>query len=152
LILLSERSIKPGDVVRVGDTLGVVEDIGIRSMRIKVLDNINLIVPNNRFLSNTVTNYSQGNQLVRIRIPVGVSYDSEPREVEEALLEAAKQPLVLNKPTPTLHFTDFGDNSINFALLVWTNDAINIPSLSSQLRYNIWNVLATRKIEMPPPT
>lgn len=150
-ILLFERSIKPGDVIRVGDTLGVVEDIGIRSMRIKNLDNIKLIVPNNRFLSDTVTNYSEGDRVVRIRIPVGVSYDSEPREVEKALLEATKAPLVLDKPAPSVHFTDFGDNSINFALLVWTADAINIPDLSSQLRYNIWDALAARNIEMPFP-
>lgn len=150
-ILLFERSIKPGDVIRVGDTLGVVEDIGIRSMRIKNIDNVKLIVPNNRFLSDTVTNYSEGDRVVRIRIAVGVSYDSEPREVEEALLEAAKDSLVLDKPAPSVHFTDFGDNSINFALLVWTSEAINIANLSSQLRYNIWDALAARKIEMPFP-
>lgn len=151
-VLLFEGSIRPGDVIRVGDTVGMVEDVGIRSMRITDLDNVNLIIPNNRFLSDTVTNFSQDDPRVRLHVAVGVSYDANPREVEQALLEAGKQhPDVLDDPAPSVYFTDFGDNSLNFDLLVWTIDAFQIAQLSSDLRYNIWDALTSRKIEIPFP-
>jgi len=151
-VLLFEGSIRPGDVIRVGDTVGMVEDIGIRSMRITDIDNVNLIIPNNRFLSDTVTNFSQDDPRVRLHVAVGVSYDAIPREVEQALLEAAKQhPYVLEDPVPSVYFTDFGDNSLNFDLLVWTDNAIQIAKLSSDLRYHIWDALTSRQIEIPFP-
>ena len=150
-VLLFEGSIRPGDVIRVGDTMGVVEDIGIRSMRITDLDNVNLIIPNNRFLSDTVTNFSQNDPKVRLHIAVGVSYNANPRKVEKALLEAAKHPLILHKPAPHVYFTDFGDNSLNFELLVWSIEPIKIPQLSSDLRYNIWDTLTKQNIEIPFP-
>ncbi len=151
-VLLFEGSIRPGDVIQVGDTLGMVEDIGIRSMRITDVDNINLIIPNNRFLSDMVTNFSQDDPRVRVHVAVGVAYDADPREVEKALLEAAQQhPDVLPEPAPSVYFTDFGDNSLNFDLLVWSVNAFEIAKLSSDLRYNIWDALTSRKIEIPFP-
>ncbi|MGB0386995.1 MAG: mechanosensitive ion channel family protein [Ardenticatenaceae bacterium] len=150
-VLLFEGSIRPGDVIRVGDTVGVVENIGIRSMRITDIDNVNLIIPNNSFLSDVVTNFSQNDLKVRLHIAVGVTYSANPREVEEALLEAATHPLILPDPAPSVYFTDFGDSSLNFELLVWTTDALQMPQLSSDLRYKIWDALSTRKIEIPFP-
>ncbi|HSH04515.1 MAG TPA: mechanosensitive ion channel domain-containing protein [Anaerolineae bacterium] len=152
-ILLFERSIGPGDVVTVNDTIGIVENIGIRAMRIKDFDNVELIVPNNQFLTTLVTNYTRGNKAIRVHIPVGVSYDSEPREVEKALLKAAQhnQDFIMAEPKPSVHFVDFGDNSLQFSLLVWTNDASKISALRSELRYHIWDALAEVNIEMPFP-
>lgn len=151
-ILLFERSLAPGDVVRIGDNVGEVQRVGIRSATIKTRDNIELIVPNSYFLTEIVTNLTRGEKLVRMRISVGVSYEASPREVEQALLEAAAgHPRILAQPSPSVQFQDFGDNSLNFDLLVWTDEAQRIPTLTSDLRYNIWDALAARQIEIPFP-
>lgn len=151
-ILLFERSLKPGDIVEIDDNVGTVQKIGIRSTTIKTRDNIELIIPNSRFLTEVVTNLTRSENLVRTRISVGVTYSAQPREVQQALLEAAtKHPHVLARPEPTVQFKEFGDSSLNFELFVWTDQAIGIPVLTSDLRYNIWDALAVRNIEIPFP-
>lgn len=150
-ILVFERSIEPGDVVEIGGTTGIVQNIGVRSMVIKTRDNVELVVPNSRFLTETVTNFTRADPIVRVRISVGATYDADPREVEQALLEAAEHPRVLTEPAPTVRFRDFGESSLNFDLLVWTDEAARIASLTSDLRYRIWDALAARDIEIPFP-
>lgn len=151
-ILLFERSIGPGDVVRIEGATGVVQRVGIRSVTIRTPDNVELIVPNSHFLTELVTNLTRTENLVRIRVGVGVTYQADPRQVEQALLEAARQhPNVLPEPPPTVQFMDFGDSSLKFDLLVWTDRASRIPSLSSDLRYHIWDALAAHQIEIPFP-
>lgn len=151
IILLFERSIVPGDVVQVDDQVGVVEAIGIRSMRVRNNDNVELIVPNSQFLTETVINFTRSDPKVRVAIPVGVGYDSDPREVEQALLEAADHPDILSDPHPSVQFTDFGDSALNFRLLVWTTEAHRIHNLTSDLRYKVWDSLKAHQIEIPFP-
>lgn len=150
-ILLLERSIAPGHVVQVGDTFGTVEHIGIRATSIRDLDNVELIVPNSRFLNEEVINFTRSDRRVRLRIGVGVSYDADPRMVEEALLSAAEHPLLLSEPSPGVQFVGFGDSSLDFDLLVWTERPLARAQISSALRYNIWYALKDRNIEIPFP-
>lgn len=151
-ILLFERSLGPGDVIRISDETGVVQNVGIRSTTIKTRSDIELIVPNSYFLTEIVTNLTRTERQVRVRISVGVSYSSDPREVKKALLEAVvDHPHVLSEPAPRVQFKDFGDSSLNFDLLVWTNQAHRIPGFSSELRFNIWDALAAHNIEIPFP-
>lgn len=151
-ILLFDRSLGPGDVVYIDDNMGRVQKVGIRSTTVKTKDNIELIVPNSYFLTEIVTNLTRSERLVRLRISVGVTYNASPRDVEQALLEAAtKHSGILSEPAPSVQFRDFGDSSLNFDLLVWTDEAYQIPTLTSDLRYNIWDALAARQIEMPFP-
>ncbi|MCB0153991.1 MAG: mechanosensitive ion channel [Anaerolineae bacterium] len=150
-ILMFERSIGPGDVLRVDDTLGVVRRINVRSMIIRTQDNIELIVPNSKFLTETVTNFTRTQDLVRVRVSVGVSYRSDPRQVERILLETADHPRVLTRPAPAVQFTDFGESSLNFDLLVWTDDAARVVPLASDLRFKIWEALKAHHIEIPFP-
>jgi len=151
-ILLFERSIEIGDIVEVDQNVGIVQRIGVRSTTIKTRDNVELIIPNSYFLTQVVTNMTRSEDLVRTRVSVGVSYNAEPREVEQALLEAAAQhPQVLSDPPPSVQFRDFGDSSLDFELFVWTNQAFQTPKLTSELRYNIWDALAARNIEIPFP-
>ena len=151
-ILLFERSIQVGDVVNVDNNVGVVQQIGVRSTTIRTRDNVELIIPNSYFLTQVVTNLTRTENLVRTRISVGVSYGAAPREVEQALLTAAhRHTLVLADPEPTVQFMDFGDSSLNFDLLIWTNQAMDSLILSSDLRYNIWDALDERNIEIPFP-
>jgi len=150
-ILMFERSIGPGDVLKIGDTIGVVQQINVRSMIIKTRDNVELIVPNSKFLTETVTNLTRTQNIVRIRLGVGVTYKADPRHVEQVLLGAAQHPKVLDIPTPKVQFSDFGNSSLNFDLLVWTDDAARVVPIASDLRYNIWEALKTHNIEIPFP-
>lgn len=150
-ILLFEGSIAPGQVIQIGEVVGQVDDIGIRSTRVKTTDNVELIVPNSHFLSDVVTNFTRGDTQVRLRVKVGVSYQADPREVEAALLEAAAPFASPSLPDAAVLFTDFGDSSLNFELQLWTEEAYRIPSMKSRLRYLIWDALAARQIEIPFP-
>jgi small-conductance mechanosensitive channel len=150
-ILLLERSIAPGHVVQVGETFGTVEHIGIRATSIRDLTNAELIVPNSRFLNDEVINFTRSDSRVRLRVDVGVSYDADPREVEKALLSAAQHELMLVEPAPIVQFVDFGDSSLDFSLIVWTERPILRGRIASDLRYNIWYALKERGIEIPFP-
>lgn len=150
-ILMFDRSISPGDVIEIGSTVGAVQNIGIRSIIIKTATNREVIIPNSHFLSDMMTNLTRTDRIVRVDIKVGVSYEADPLEVEQALLEAAQHPQVLEDPSPTVQFLDFGESSLDFALLIWTNNPIRIPALSSDLRYRIWDSLRQRNIEIPFP-
>lgn len=150
-ILMFERSIGPGDVVEVGNTAGIVQSVGIRSVMIKTRDNISLIVPNSRFLSDIVTNYTKSERVVRVHIEIGVSYSADPYEVRTTLLEAAEHPLVLAKPAPTARLEGFGESSLIFSLLVWTEDVHRLPGLRSDLRFQIWDALKAHDIQIPFP-
>ncbi len=97
-ILLFEQTISPGDVIEVDNEIGTVEDIGIRSMQIRTVENIRLVVPNGRVLSNVVTNYSHGDPKISIPISIVTSYSENPHKIQELMLEAAKHPDVLGNP------------------------------------------------------
>ena len=150
-ILMFERSIGRGDVLKIEETIGTVQQINVRSMIIKTRDNIELIVPNSKFLTETVTNLTRTENVVRIQLGVGVTYNTDPRQVEQVLLEAAQHPKVLDIPAPTVQFSDFGDSSLNFDLMVWTDDAARMIPIASDLRYNIWEALKAHNIEIPFP-
>jgi small-conductance mechanosensitive channel len=138
--------------VDVDGHVGEVQRVGVRSTIIRTRDNVDLIIPNSKFLTEVVTNMTYSENLVRIRCSVGVSYNSTPREVEQVLLEVARQhPKILKKPAPSVQFKEFGDSSLNFELLVWTLKAIETPVLTSDLRFGIWDALAARNIEIPFP-
>lgn len=152
LLLLFEQSIRPGDVVRVGDKVGRVEKLRIRSTTVRTNENIELVVPNQSLLSAAVTTYTHSDSSVRIDINVGVSYDSDPQEVRQTLLRSAERHGLVNKqPVPVVFFEGYGDSSIDFSLAVWIDDFLNTRRVSSDLRFMIWEDLARRGIEIPYP-
>lgn len=154
LVILFERPIQIGHRVEVGDTAGRVSRIGARSTTIVTNDNIAMIIPNSEFISSRVVNWSLGgDRRVRFKIPVGVSYGSDPREVERILLEvAAANKDVLKDHKPDVSFTAFGDSSINFVLRVWTETESERPEvIKSALNFAIWDALKAAKIEIPFP-
>jgi potassium efflux system protein len=150
-ILMFDRSIGPGDIIEVGDTRGIVESIGIRSMIVRTPDNSELIIPNSRFLSETMVNLTRTDPLVRVKISVGVAPTANPREVEQALLTATQHPYLLDDPPPSVQFQGFGSGALNFDLLVWTREPARISALTSDLRYGIWDALADHNIQMALP-
>lgn len=154
LIIMGERAIQVGDRVDVGGTLGEVIRVGARSTSVRTNDNVVIILPNSEFVSNRVINWSHmGDQNVRLRIPVGVSYGSDPREVERILLEvAAASSNVLKDPAPQVIFLAFGESSLDFELRVWTADMTRRPGvLKSDLYFAIWDRLKAAGIEIPFP-
>ena len=153
LILLIEQPIRIGDRVEMQSTLGDVIRIAARSTWIRTNDNVVIIVPNNEFINNSVTNWTANDPNVRIHVPVGVGYSSKPEEVREVLLAAAAaNPDVLKEPAPLVLFTDYGDNSINFDLLVWTGTRTHIPArLKSDLYFDLFERFTERGIELPFP-
>jgi small-conductance mechanosensitive channel len=153
LILLIEQPIRIGDRVETGGTLGDVIRIAARSTWVRTNDNVVKIVPNSDFINNAVTNWTANDPNVRIHLAVGVGYSSNPEQVRTILLQAAvSHPQVLKDPPPTVWFTDYGDNSINFDLLVWTSDLSHTPlRLKSDLYFALFKLFAEHNIELPFP-
>ncbi|MGF1534995.1 MAG: mechanosensitive ion channel family protein, partial [Elainellaceae cyanobacterium] len=152
LVLLFERPVQVGDFVEVGEFVGIVNRIGARSTHIKTLDQISVIVPNSYFLENQVINWSHENPLSRIAIPVGVSYNADPKLVREVLLEAGRdQSGVVKIPPPQVFFKGFGDSALNFELLVWIMEPNRQPLIKSDLYFAIFEQLSQKEIEIPFP-
>ena len=153
LILLIEQPIRLGDRIETKDTLGDVVRIAARSTWVKTNDNVVIIIPNNHFIENPVTNWTANDPTVRINIPVGVGYNSDPLEVRELLLQVARQhPDVMETPAPDVIFTDYGDNSINFALRVWTSKKAHSPLiLKSDIYFSLFKLFGDHGIELPFP-
>ena len=152
IVLLFERSIQVGDFIQVGDHLGVVEEVRTRSIVLKTLDRISIIVPNSRFLSEEVINWNHRRSVTRIHLPIGVEYGSDVKKVKAALLQAAAEHLeVLRNPPSQVFFTEFGDSSLNFELLVWTSDPSRQAPLKSDLYFRIEEIFREQQIFVPFP-
>jgi small-conductance mechanosensitive channel len=153
LIILAERPIQVGDRVDASGTLGQVVRIGARATHVLTNDNIMIIVPNAEFVTSRVVNWTHVDPRVRFRVPVGVGYGSDVRLVEKLLLQVAvANPHVLKDPAPTVVFKEFGDNSLNFEVRVWSADMSRHPgTLESELNFAIWETFKQHKIELPFP-
>lgn len=152
LMLLSEQSMRPGDVIDLNGRLGTVEQVNIRSSTIRTLNNVELVVPNETFVTTEVTTYTKSDKRVRLLIPFGVSYNSDPAQVRQVVREkAVEHPLVLSDPAPELLFRGFGDSSLDFELSVWIDQPIRSPKVTSDLYYMIWDALKAHQIEVPYP-
>lgn len=152
-ILLFGRSVKKGDVVTVNGLYGRVEDVGARSVVIRTPDNYDMLVPSKSLVNGEVVNWSFRDPFVRIHLPVRVSYHSNPRHVEQVLLQAAHaHPKVLRDPAPEVWLVEFGSSSVNFELLVYYDlREITMNRLRGQLNFVIWDKLKEAGIEIPFP-
>ena len=153
LIILFEQPIKVGDRIEVGDIAGDVIVISARSTTIVTNDNISVIIPNSQFIDSQVINWSHNDRNIRFNFPVGVSYKENPQKIKEILVKVAKDNAsVLKSPEPDVLFDEFGDNSLNFILRVWSSDYISKPKvLKSQLYYEIFKKFSEEGIEIPFP-
>ncbi|HEY2568945.1 MAG TPA: mechanosensitive ion channel domain-containing protein [Candidatus Udaeobacter sp.] len=151
LLILAERPIAIGDRIEVAGITGQVRQIRARSTVIVTNDNIAMIVPNEKFIDSPVTNWTHTDRRVRFRLPVGVAYDSDVNKVREALIAAAREhPATLSEPAPDAFLQKFGDNSIDFELVVWSEEMSQRPSrFRSDLNYLICKHLAAAGISIP---
>src|SRR5438034_6889467 len=153
LVILAERPITIGDRVEVAGITGQVQQIRARSTVIRTNDNITMIVPNTKFIDSPVTNWTYGDPRVRFRIPVGVAYGSDIAKVREALLAAGgENPNTLKDPAPSVFLGKFGDNSIDFELVVWSSEMSARPSrYRSDLNFAIEQKFREAGIEIAFP-
>jgi len=153
LIIMFERPIKIGDRIVVDDVEGDVVEIGARSTKVLTNDNIMIVVPNSKFITENVVNWMYNDASVRFRIPVGVAYGTDVRKVEKILLEVAQaEPDVLDDPSPVVRFLGFGDSALNLELRAWSTKAVNRKGrLISAINFAIYDKFHEHGIEIPFP-
>jgi small-conductance mechanosensitive channel len=153
LILLAERPIRVGDLVEIDGLQGNVEEIGARSTRVKTGSNVEIIVPNSKFLENNVTNWTLSDTRVRTSVCVGVAYGSPTREVARLLRQAVDaNPHVLRQPEPMVLFQSFGDNTLNFEVFFWICvRRTNRLNMESDIRFAIDDSLRAADITIAFP-
>jgi len=152
LILLAERPIKEGDWVVAGTEQGYVRKISIRATEIETFDRATVIVPNSDLITGTVKNWMHSNMMGRVIVSIGVSYDTDPEELREILLEIARaHPSVLAYPEPRVFFTDFGNSALVFDLYAYIADVNSSLTVRSDFRFEIFKRLREANIEIPFP-
>ena len=155
LLLLTDQSIKPGDVIELeqSGTFGWVNNMAARYTEIVTRDNKSYLIPNEEFITQRVVNWSHGNSLVRLEIPFGVHYKSNPHEVTEIATKAAATPdRVVEHPKPVCWMKELGDSSINFTLRFWIRDAENgITNVKGQVFLALWDAFEEHGIQIPYP-
>jgi small-conductance mechanosensitive channel len=150
LIVLIERPVKRGDVIKVGDGCGTVVEIGLRATRIRTFDDVMLIIPNMELISARVVNQSEPTFNVRSAVPVTVAADCDVDVVRDTLLEIANgHELVLEEPAPVVRLKALGDSKLDFELLFWIPEPNQESAIASDLRFSIVKVFREKGIATP---
>lgn len=153
IILLMDRSIKPGDVIAVGDSFGHVTKIGVRAVSIVTRDGKEHLIPNENLMTQEVENWSYSSPNVRIHIPVGVAYDCDLALAQKLMIEAAAVPTrVLKTPSPSVWLRAFGESSVDHDILVWIKDPeVGVGNVQSEILNRLWVLFKDHGIEVPFP-
>ncbi len=153
IILLMDKSIKPGDVIAVGDSYGWVNSLGARCISVLTRDGKEHLIPNENLITQTVENWSYSDRKVRLHIAIGVSYNSDIHQVRKLLLQAVDEHArVLKIPEPRCLITGFGDSSIDFEIRAWIFDPQEgLTNLKSDIFYRVWDLFKENNIEIPFP-
>lgn len=158
IILLMDQSIKPGDVIAVSDmngkeSFGQIRKIGIRAISVVTRDRKEYIIPNENLMVNQVENWSYSSRDVRVKIPIGVAYNSDLDLVSDLLMEAVLgAPRVLKKPDPRVLLMGFGDSSVDFEIRFWIDDPEDgLGSVRSGVLKRVWRLFQDNNIEIPFP-
>jgi small-conductance mechanosensitive channel len=153
IILLADKSIKPGDVISVGDSFGWVGSMGARYTSIVTREGREFLIPNEDFVTQRVINWSYSNDKVRLDVAFGVSYASDPHKICQIAMEATKTVArVLISPAPVCHLKAFGDSSLDFTLRFWIRDPVDgVTNVRGQVLLALWDAFKREGIEIPYP-
>lgn len=153
LLLLMDRSVKPGDVIVVGDQFGQVNRIGVRAVSVLTRDGKEHLIPNELLMTQAVENWSHSDRKVRVHIPVGVSYACDLAKAQALMLEAARAtPRVLVDPAPGIWLRGFGDSSVDHDIMVWIDDPEEgVGNIRSAILNRVWVLFKENGIEIPFP-
>ncbi len=153
IVLLLDKSIKPGDVIQVGGTYGWVSSLGARYVAVETRDGTEFLIPNEDIITHQVLNWSHKSERVRLKVPVRVPHDSDLDQVLALMLEAASRPpRILSVPPPNVLIMAFGESAIELEMRFWIEDAQNgVQNVKSQVLYEVWRLFQQQGIRIPLP-
>lgn len=152
-ILIFDRSIRPGDVISVGNKFGWVQELHARYVVVRDRDGVETLIPNENLITTEVINWSYSDPNVRLKIPVSVSYADDPEQAMQLMMEVAcEHPRVLQDPAPTCRLLEFGDNGIHLEARVWVADPeLGLAGVRSDINLGIWRRFKAAGISIPFP-
>ena len=152
VFILVDQSVKVGDIIELDGKVGRVEEINLRTTRAVTIDNKVLVIPNHKYLTNSLYNWTENGSETRENVQVGVAYGSDIHLVKKLLMEVAKNhPLVIDHPEPLVLFTNFEDSSLDFKLIFTLKDSFQAAIPQSEMRFEIDKVFKDHNISIPFP-
>jgi len=153
VIILLDKSVKPGDVISLGETFGWIEELGARYVSVVTRDGKEYLIPNEDLITGQVVNWSHTNDLVRLDLKFGTSYGDDPHRVRAiAVQAAAASARVLNSPAPVCHITDFGNSSVDYVLRFWIRDpSAGLTNIRGAVYLALWDAFKENGISIPFP-
>lgn len=152
IIILLDSSVKVSDVIEVNGIIGRVTEIKFRTTTVITRDDKYIIIPNTDLTKNNLINWTHENVTSRFEISVGVDYSSNVNLVMKVLQEVVSQnKFVLDNPSPIIRFSDFGDSSLNFNILFWSDEIFRIENIKSDIRVAIFDAFHKKNINIPFP-
>jgi len=152
IFILIDKTITVNDIIEINKKVGKVTEVGLRTTKAITHDDKILVIPNHKFLSEILYNWTQNNETTREFVDVGVAYGTDIDLVKALLLGiAVQEKTILNEPEPNVYFEDFGDSSLDFRLHFYMKDSFSVPLIKSELRYNIYNAFKENNITIPFP-
>lgn len=152
IIILIDRSIKVGDILETGGIVGEVREIRLRTTKVLTREDTILIIPNHKFISETVLNWTENDWNTRFTVTVGVAYGSDVQLVKSLLLKAAEEhPRISSDPKPIVRFISFGESSLDFELFFWSESIFRVGEIQSDLRFKIDELFRAGGVTIPFP-
>ncbi|WP_430400296.1 mechanosensitive ion channel family protein [Flavobacterium sp.] len=152
ILIIIDQSLHVGDIVEVDGRVGKVLEIKLRTTRVVTRNNRVMVIPNHKFMLDTLFNWTQNSFTNREQVNVGVAYGSDVQIVKKILLECAEEtPEVVKEPKPIVLFEDFADSSLNFSLYFYVDNGMNSPGIQSDLRFRIDAAFRANNVSIPFP-
>ncbi|MEZ7498557.1 mechanosensitive ion channel [Flavobacterium sp. Arc3] len=152
ILLLLDSSVKVNDVIELNGMVCTVQEINLRTTTVLTRDDKYIILPNSDLTKNQLINWTHNNHASRFEVTVGVDYSSDVTQVMKILKEAVdNQGSVLKEPSPFIRFTDFGDSSLNFSIIFWSEELFRVENIKSEMRIKIFELFKNNNITIPFP-
>jgi small-conductance mechanosensitive channel len=152
ILILADQTVHVGDIIEIDGKVGRVENIKIRTTRAVTFDNKVLIIPNHKYLTSTLFNWTENGTVLRGSVSVGVSYDSDVQKIKKILLQIANDhPNLIKNPSPKVLFNNFGDSALEFELVFTYNNGFRVNLIESDIRFLVHKSFKENNIEIPFP-